>query len=241
MSIGDRLAYVPGDVALWPGLTGGQSIDLLGRLQGHLDRRRRDELIERFDLDPTKRARGYSKGNRQKVALIAALACRAECYLLDEPTSGLDPLMEEVFQQCVRELRDDDGATILLSSHILSEVEGLCDRVSIIRHGQMVRTGTLAELAADQAIAVQALIREPVGTLPAVSGFSSQQRAGGWQVGFRVHPEQLDAAIGALHTAGLLTLSVAPPTLDELFMAEYQTRGASTESSARRSAEGVGR
>src|SRR3712207_1388961 len=140
-----RLAYVPGDVTLWPGITGGEVIDLLGRMRGGLNRRRRDELLERFDLDPRKKARTYSKGNRQKVALIAGLASEAELLLLDEPTSGLDPLMESVFQQCVAEAKAQ-GRTVLLSSHILAEVEALCDRVSIIRTGRTVETGTLSEL-----------------------------------------------------------------------------------------------
>src|SRR5688572_15517183 len=140
-----RLAYVPGDVALWPNITGGEVIDLLGRLRGGLDERRRDDLLARFDLDPRKKGRAYSKGNRQKVALIAGLASDAELLLLDEPTSGLDPLMESVFQDCVAEVRAE-GRTVLLSSHILAEVEALCDRVSIIRQGRTVETGTLAEL-----------------------------------------------------------------------------------------------
>ncbi|HEX6236793.1 MAG TPA: ABC transporter ATP-binding protein, partial [Acidimicrobiales bacterium] len=140
-----RLAYVPGDVSLWPTLTGGEIIDLLARLRGGFDRRRRDELLDRFELDPTKKARTYSKGNRQKVALVAGLASDAELLLLDEPTSGLDPLMESVFQQCIREIRAE-GRTVLLSSHILAEVEALCDRVTIIRAGRAVESGTLSEL-----------------------------------------------------------------------------------------------
>src|SRR6187551_2466880 len=140
-----RLAYVPGDVSLWPNLTGGQVIDLLGRLRGGLDEERRRELLERFELDPTKKGRSYSKGNRQKVALVAALASDVELLVLDEPTSGLDPLMEEVFRSCVDEAREE-GRTVLLSSHILAEVEALCDRVSIIRAGRTVETGTLADL-----------------------------------------------------------------------------------------------
>ncbi len=139
-----RLAYVPGDVTLWPGLTGGQCLDVLGATHGGVNQTRRDELLERFDLDPTKRIRDYSKGNRQKVALVAALAAEADLLVLDEPTAGLDPLMEQVFQECVRQRRVD-GLTVLLSSHILAEVEALADRVSIIRHGRMVTTGTLVE------------------------------------------------------------------------------------------------
>ena len=143
-----RLAYVPGDVTLWPNLSGGEVIDLLGRLRGGLDTRRRAELLERFDLDPSKKGRTYSKGNRQKVALVAALASNVDLLLLDEPTSGLDPLMEEVFRQVIREEQQRDGRTVLLSSHILAEVEALCDRVTIIREGRAVETGTLAEHAA---------------------------------------------------------------------------------------------
>src|ERR687888_1420215 len=140
-----RLAYVPGDVNLWPNLSGGEVIDLLGRLRGGLDQRRRKELIERFDFDPQKKGRTYSKGNRQKVAIVAALASNVELLILDEPTSGLDPLMESVFQDCIKEERES-GRTVLLSSHILAEVEALCDRVSIIRLGRTVETGTLSEL-----------------------------------------------------------------------------------------------
>ncbi len=150
-----RLAYVPGDVALWPELTGGEVIDLLGRLRGGIDPRRRGELLERFDLDPTKKGRAYSKGNRQKVALVAALASDVELLLLDEPTSGLDPLMEEKFRELILAERRR-GRTVLLSSHILSEAEALCDRVSIIRQGVTVETGTLAELRHLTRIAVTA-------------------------------------------------------------------------------------
>ncbi len=140
-----RLAYVPGDVSLWPKLSGGEIIDVFGRLRGDLDPVRRDELLERFELDPTKKARTYSKGNRQKVGLVAAPASSAELLILDEPTSGLDPLMETVFQECVHEVKQE-GRTVLLSSHILGEVESLCDRVTIIRAGRSVESGTLSEL-----------------------------------------------------------------------------------------------
>src|SRR5215216_3189146 len=158
-----RLAYVPGDVNLWPNLSGGEAIDLLGRLRGGLDPARRAELLERFELDPTKKARSYSKGNRQKVALVAALASDAELLLLDEPTSGLDPLMEATFRECVEEERRS-GRTVLLSSHILSEVEALCDRVTIIREGRAVESGTLSELRHLTRTSIAAeLAREPVG------------------------------------------------------------------------------
>src|SRR2546430_1670912 len=146
VSLHRRLAYVPGDVSLWPNLTGGEVIDLLGRLRGGLNEQRRADLLERFDLDPRKKGRAYSKGNRQKVALVAALASDVELLILDEPTSGLDPLMEDVFRQVIQEEQRRAGRTVLLSSHILSEVEALCDRVTIIREGRAVETGTLAEL-----------------------------------------------------------------------------------------------
>lgn len=141
----ERLAYVPGDVSFWPNLTGGEIIDILGRLRGGLDETRRKRLLSRFELDPTKKFRTYSKGNRQKVALVAALASDVELYILDEPTSGLDPLMEQVFQEEIRALRNDNK-TVLLSSHILSEAEALCDRVTIIREGKAVSVMTLSEL-----------------------------------------------------------------------------------------------
>ena len=155
-----RLAYVPGDVTLWPNLSGGEVIDLLGRLRGGLDPARRAELLERFELDPTKKGRSYSKGNRQKVALVAALASDVELLILDEPTSGLDPLMESVFQACIAEERAR-GRTVLLSSHILAEVEALCDRVSIIREGRTVDTGTLSELRHLTSTAIEAETAQP--------------------------------------------------------------------------------
>ena len=151
---------MPGDVTLWPGLSGGEIIDLLGRLRGGVDSTRRAALIEQFDLDPTKKARTYSKGNRQKVALVAALASDVELLLLDEPTSGLDPLMEATFRTCVNELRER-GRTVLLSSHILSEVEALCDRVSIIRAGRVVESGTISQLRHLTRTAVRAEVARP--------------------------------------------------------------------------------
>ncbi|MEU8244162.1 ABC transporter ATP-binding protein [Actinoplanes missouriensis] len=219
-----RLAYVPGDVALWPGLTGGASIDVLGRLHGGADPRRRRELIERFALDPTKRTRTYSKGNRQKVALIAALATNADLFLLDEPTSGLDPLMEEVFQQCVRELKND-GRTVLLSSHILSEVEVLCDRVSIIRRGTVIRTGTLADLRSHTLTRVAAVTRRPVAGLDRLDGLVDlgvATRPDGVHVGFRAGPDALGEAVGRVAAAEPASLTVQPPSLDELFLASYR-------------------
>src|SRR5690606_28785562 len=191
-----RLAYVPGDVNLWPNLSGGEVIDLLGRLRGGLDTRRRTELVERFELDPTKKGRTYSKGNRQKVALVAALASDVELLILDEPTSGLDPLMEAVFQQTIREARDA-GRTVLLSSHILAEVEALCDRVSIIRAGRTVETGTLDELRHLTRTSISAeLAGHPnaLASLPHVHDL----RVDGNTVRFDVDTDALDEALRRL-------------------------------------------
>jgi ABC-2 type transport system ATP-binding protein len=214
-----RLAYVPGDVSLWPKLTGGEVIDLFARLRGDLDPQRRDELVRRFELDPTKRARTYSKGNRQKVALVAALASSAELLILDEPTSGLDPLMEAVFQASIQEVRDE-GRTVLLSSHILAEVEALCDRVSIIRAGRTVESGTLDSLRQLTRTAVTAdTDRPPVGldAVPGVHGLHIE----GSQVRFDVDTVHLGAAIHCLSEAGVRTLASNPPTLEELFLRHY--------------------
>jgi ABC-2 type transport system ATP-binding protein len=217
-----RLAYVPGDVTLWPNLSGGEVIDLLGRLRGGLDKKRRDELLERFALDPRKKGRAYSKGNRQKVGLVAALASNVELLLLDEPTSGLDPLMEEVFRQVVAEEQARDGRTVLLSSHILSEVEALCDRVSIIRDGHTVETGTLAELRHLTRTAITAELASPPDGLAALAGVHDLQ-VDGTHVRFEVDTPELDAALRQLTTAGVRSLVSRPPTLEELFLRHYQT------------------
>jgi len=215
-----RLAYVPGDVTLWPGLSGGEIIDLLGRLRGGLDARRRQELTERFDLDPTKKARAYSKGNRQKVALIAALASDAELLLLDEPTAGLDPLMEAAFRDCVTDERHD-GRTILLSSHILAEAEALADRVTIIRGGRAAETGTLAEMRHLTRDSVDAELAGPV-TLDGLPGVHHLQ-ADGLRVRCEVDHAALDEVLGRLHAAGIRSLTCRPPTLEELFLRHYST------------------
>jgi ABC-2 type transport system ATP-binding protein len=214
-----RLAYVPGDVTLWPGITGGEAIDLLGRLQGGLDPARRAALLERFDLDPRKRARTYSKGNRQKVALVAALASDAELYVLDEPTSGLDPLMEALFQDEVRRLRSE-GRTVLLSSHILAEAEALCDRVSIIRHGRTVQSGSLSELRhlTRTSIAVETV--RPVTGLAELPGVHDLRSDEG-RVRFDVDSDALDAVVRHLSASGIRSLTSAPPTLEELFLRHY--------------------
>ncbi len=214
-----RLAYVPGDVSLWPNLTGGEVIDVLARMRGGLDEARRREMLDRFDLDPTKKARTYSKGNRQKVALVAALASRAELYLLDEPTSGLDPLMEAEFQKAVLELKGE-GATILLSSHILAEAEALCDRISIVRAGRTVRTGTLAELRHLTRTTIVAETARPADRIAAVPGVHEPELHGA-RVTFDVDSDHLDEAVTALAGLGVRSLAAHPPTLEELFLRQY--------------------
>ncbi|WP_211117376.1 MULTISPECIES: ABC transporter ATP-binding protein [Streptomyces] len=223
-----RIAYVPGDVTLWRNLSGGEVIDLYGRLRGGLDAARRAELLERFELDPTKKGRTYSKGNRQKVALVAAFASapEVELLILDEPTSGLDPLMEEVFQSCVAEERDR-GRTVLLSSHVLSEVEALCDRVSIIRKGRTVESGSLGELRHLTRTSVTAELTGPpngLATLPGVHGLSSRPLPGsqGHRVRLQVDTDKLDAVLRSLGTSGVRSLISTPPTLEELFLRHYQ-------------------
>jgi ABC-2 type transport system ATP-binding protein len=216
-----RLAYVPGDVTLWPRLTGGEVIDLLGRMRGGLDSKRRADLLERFELDPKKKSRTYSKGNRQKVTLIAALASGAELLLLDEPTSGLDPLMEAVFRECVEEEREH-GRTVLLSSHILSEVEALCDRVTIIRDGRAVDSGTLAELRHLTRTSISAeLARTPSGLdgLPGVHALNIV----GTRVQFLVDNPALDDVLRHLSSFGVRGLVSQPPTLEDLFLRHYET------------------
>jgi len=216
-----RLAYVPGDVTLWPNLSGGEVIDLLGRLRGGLDKQRRADLLERFDLDPRKKGRTYSKGNRQKVVLVAALASDVELLLLDEPTSGLDPLMEDVFRQVIREDQRNNGRTVLLSSHILAEVEALCDRVTIIRAGRTVETGTLTELRHLTRTSIEAeLAGAPTG-LAALPGIHGLQTHNG-HVRFDVDTDALDTALRHLTDAGVRSLVSQPPTLEELFLRHYQ-------------------
>ncbi|ROT32876.1 ABC transporter ATP-binding protein [Micromonospora sp. HM5-17] len=219
VSLHRRLAYVPGDVNLWPNLSGGEAIDLFGALRGGLDRRRRDELLERFDLDPTKKCRTYSKGNRQKVALVAAFASDVELYILDEPTSGLDPLMEAVFQDHVRQLRDA-GRTVLLSSHVMAEVEALCDRVSIIRSGRTVESGTLAELRHLTRTPMTVETERPVdglADLPGVYAVSVE----GTTTRFEVESGTLDPVLRHLTEFGVRSLTSTPPTLEELFLRHY--------------------
>jgi ABC-2 type transport system ATP-binding protein len=222
VALHQRLAYVPGDVTLWPTLTGGEVIDLLGRLHGRTDPRRRADLVERFELDPTKRARTYSKGNRQKVALVAALAADVELLVLDEPTSGLDPLMEEVFTECVAEARSA-GRSVLLSSHVLSEVEKLCDTVTIIRNGRTVESGTLGQLRHLTRSTVTATTRQDPAPLSGTPGVHDLT-VDGHRVVFQVDDEHLDAVTGRLAALGLRSLVCTPPSLEQLFLQHYGIR-----------------
>ncbi|MFC3964920.1 ABC transporter ATP-binding protein [Nocardia jiangsuensis] len=218
-----QLAYVPGDVTLWPSLSGGETIDLLARLRGGIDQERRAELIERFDFDPRKKARTYSKGNRQKVALISAFASDVPLLLLDEPTSGLDPLMEQVFRECVREA-GARGATVLLSSHILSEVEALCERVTIIRAGKTVETGSLAAMRHLSRTSITAELTGDPGDVAALPGVADVQRDGPI-LKLQVDGEHLGAVVRLLGDAGVRSLTSAPPTLEELFLRHYSADG----------------
>jgi ABC-2 type transport system ATP-binding protein len=225
-----RLAYVPGDVSLWPNLTGGEAIDLLGRLRGGIDEARRKDLLDRFELDPTKKGRSYSKGNRQKVALVAALSADVDLLVLDEPTSGLDPLMESLFQTCVDEFRNR-GKTVLLSSHILAEVERLCDRVSIVRSGRVVESGTLGELRHLTRTSITAELAAPLRGLDGVEGVHDLVVEGN-RATFDVDTPQLDAALRRLLEVGVSSLTSQPPTLEELFLRHYGDSVESVEQSA---------
>jgi ABC-2 type transport system ATP-binding protein len=213
-----RLAYVPGDVSLWPGMTGGEAIDLLGSLRGGLDEARRKDLIERFELDPTKRGRQYSKGNRQKVAIVAALASDVELLILDEPTSGLDPLMENQFQEAILEAKGR-GTTVLLSSHILAELETLADRLSIIRDGRIVQEGTLEQLRGKTRTAIHAVLAR----VPADAALAELHdvRLDGRRLSATVESNRIGAAMDALTPCGFMSLTIEPPSLESLFLRLY--------------------
>lgn len=228
VAIAQRLAYVPGDVTLWPGLTGGACIDILTAPYGQPNRARREELLERFDLDPTKKARTYSKGNRQKVSLVAALTVDAEVLILDEPTSGLDPLMEATFQECVRE-QANQGTTVLLSSHILAEVEALADRITVIKSGSRITCSTLEELRHQARTHVHAVTkRAPALAAEVAHDLRIEETdSGATELRCTVDNSHLAELVGTIHAAGLDTLTVAPPTLDELFMDMYAQPSAS--------------
>jgi polyether ionophore transport system ATP-binding protein len=219
VSLHRRLAYVPGDVTLWPNLSGGEVIDLLARLRGGLDEKRKAAALEKFELDPAKKARAYSKGNRQKVALIAALASGTELLILDEPTAGLDPLMEAVFRDCVEEERRA-GRTVLLSSHILSEVEALCDRVTIIRAGRTVDSGALADLRHLSRTSVRAELARPPEGLDGLPGLHDLDIEG-TRVSCQADNSALDGLLKRLTDAGVRSLVSQPPTLEELFLRHY--------------------
>ncbi len=218
-----RIAYVPGDVTLWPSLTGGETIDLLARMRGGVDGKRRAELIERFDLDPHKKARTYSKGNRQKVSLISAFSSHAELLLLDEPSSGLDPLMENVFQQCVSEARDR-GATVLLSSHILAETEALCEQVTIIRAGRTVESGSLESMRHLSRISIKAEMLGDPGDLSRIAGVEDVSVHGN-TLRAQVDSESIGELIRVLGDVGVRSLVSQPPTLEELFLRHYASDG----------------
>jgi len=224
------LAYVPGDVSLWPNLTGGETIDLFARLRGGFNQRRRDELIERFDLDPTKKGRTYSKGNRQKVAIVAALASDVELLILDEPTAGLDPLMEAIFADVIGE-EHARGRTVLLSSHTLAQVEKLCDRVSIIRRGVIVESGSLTEMRHLTRTTIDAVTHRPVN-LEGLNGIHDLAVKADNDLRLDVDTEHLHAVLGRIHDAGVRSLLAHPPTLEQLFMRHYGEDIAALEGNA---------
>ncbi|MGE7640112.1 ATP-binding cassette domain-containing protein [Peribacillus frigoritolerans] len=220
VEIHKRIAYVPGDVNLWPNLTGGEVIDLFVELRRTNNKSRREELIKKFDLDPSKKCGTYSKGNRQKVALIAAFSSDADLYILDEPTSGLDPLMERVFQECVMNAKNE-GKSILLSSHILSEVERLCDKVGIIRQGQIIETGTLDQLRHLTSTSLLVETKQPIPALGNVNGIRDivmKDQA----LSFQVDTDELDNVMKYISQFGIVKLESAPPTLEDLFMSHYE-------------------
>ena len=219
VSLHRRLAYVPGDVNLWPNLSGGEIIDYFARLRGDLDIPKRDALVERFELDPRKKARTYSKGNRQKVALVTAFASDAELILLDEPTSGLDPLMSTVFEACVEEMANE-GRTVLMSSHILAEVEKLCDRVTIIRQGRAVQRGTLEDLRATTRTGIVVATQRPADGIEQRAGVHAVRRDGA-RLHFEVDNDELGPTVEFLASFGVVSLVSSPPTLEQLFMREY--------------------
>ncbi len=223
VEIHKRIAYVPGEVSLWPNLTGGEVIDLFIKLRGGKPDGKREELIRRFDLDPRKKCRTYSKGNRQKVALVAALCMDAELYILDEPTAGLDPLMERSFQEYVMELKAK-GKSVLLSSHILSEVEKICDKVAIIRQGKIIETGTLNELQHLTGTIIQVETKRPITNLKELEGVSGVKGENGLMT-FQAELENLDAIMRYISDFGILRMESSPPTLEDLFIRHYERAG----------------
>ena len=220
VQIHKRVAYVPGDANLWPNLTGGEVIDLFLKMRGNGSPSKKEELLKRFELDPTKKCRTYSKGNRQKIALISAFASDADLYILDEPTSGLDPLMERIFQECVLEVKAE-GKSVLLSSHILSEVEKLCDKIAIIRQGKIIETGTLSEMRHLTRTKLTIKTKENIPALQEVKGIHNLEQSDSEFV-FQVDTEELGNIIQYISTFGIEKLESAPPTLEDLFMRHYE-------------------
>jgi len=223
VEIHKKIAYVPGDVNLWPNLTGGEIVDLFVSLRGKYDKARRDKLLKMFDLDPSKKCRTYSKGNRQKVALVAAFASDAELFILDEPTSGLDPLMGQVFHECVLEQKNM-GKGVFLSSHIMSEVEHLCDRVGIIRLGKLVESGTLDELRHLTRIPMTVETEKPIEGIAEFKGVHSVTQQQG-ALTFHVDSAQLGAVVEYISKFGVKRLESAPPSLEDIFMRHYAVDG----------------
>lgn len=223
-----RVAYVPGDIALWPSLTGGETIDVLGRLRGGIDERRKNELVERFSLNPTTKAQAYSKGNRQKVGLIAGLAADAEVYLLDEPTDGLDPLMAETFREVVNEI-GAEGRTVLLSSHVLAEVEAVCERITIIRDGRTVESGNLTDMRHLSRTSLTATTARPATGLNAIEGVHDLVvDDAGTTANCTIEAKAVGAVLQALAAADIVSIESRPPTLEEMFLRYYDTHGATT-------------
>lgn len=218
-----RIAYVPGDVNLWPNMTGGEVIDLFVKLRGTNNKSKREELIERFNLDPSKKCRTYSKGNRQKVSLIAAFSSEADLYILDEPTSGLDPLMERVFQECIDEVKNE-GKTVLLSSHILSEVEKLCDKVGIIRNGKIIDSGTLSELRHLMRNRVIVETKEKIPNLADLTGVHDLSNNNGIN-SFNVDGNEMGNVMSEITKYGIIKIEATPPTLEDMFMSHYENGG----------------
>ena len=223
VEIHKKIAYVPGDVNLWPNLTGGEVIDLYVNLRGSHNKERRERLIKDFDLDPTKKCRTYSKGNRQKVALVAAFASEVDLYILDEPTTGLDPLMEQVFQACVLEQKNK-GKGVFLSSHIMSEVERLCDRVGIIREGEVVETGTLDELRHLTRYNIKVTTEKTIEGLEKIPGVQDITKENGL-INFYVDTDQMGKAINHINQFGIKKIESVPPSLEDLFMRHYKKGG----------------
>ncbi len=219
VKIHERIAYVPGDVHLWPNLTGGEIIDLFCSLRGRVDYNRKKQLIDRFELDPTKKCRTYSKGNRQKVGLISAFASSVDFYILDEPTSGLDPLMSSVFQDCVREMKKE-GKTLLMSSHILDDVEKLCDRISIIRKGEIVESGTLSQMRHMTRLTIEVNTVKPVNNLMQFESIDNLE-FNGLKTSFTVESTELNAIMAHLLQFNIVNITSTPPSLESIFMRHY--------------------